>query len=35
MKLGHQGYKEDPISVEGKDLYFRGEANTKAIIKAL
>ncbi len=33
--LGHQGYKKDPIKYKGRDLYFRGENNTKAILHKL
>lgn len=35
MNLGHQGFRKEPINYKGKDLYFRGNNNVKAIIKEL
>jgi hypothetical protein len=32
---GHQGFKTESIRVKDRDLWFRGEANTKAIISTL
>ncbi len=29
----HQGFRKDPIKYLGKDIYFRGENNTKSMIQ--